>query len=284
MNTLLKEKAPLLEETIQPYFYVQKINEGIFVLFENILPGGNLNYILANEIINYYERQNLINKNTIIVSREGIDFSLALANVCAARNYEFYFIIDRLSVEDFLNFKLLKTKTILNSNFHELKKENLKKYLNKEDVLYVDLEECEEIIQNRIKNIVSNNSQILERNNISTVVINAEVKIISKILVKEFKNLFNGIKTAGVYISNTKTNYEFLLRTRKFFDDFYIIDEKDAYDNMIRMIKEYNIYSGIKGAAAINVALCNNEKNSSVLAIVSDRMERYYSLIQYYQI
>lgn len=286
MNTLIKEKTIQLEEMINQYFYVQKLHGGVYVLFDNILPGGNLNYFLANEIINFYEKQNLINDKTVIVSKEDNDFSLAIANICTAKNYDFYFITDKLSIEDLLNFKLLKTKTILNSRIYELKKDNLKKYFgNKKDILYIDLGECEEIIKNRLKTILPINYQVVYNSNISTIVVNVQLGMISKILVKEFKKLFNGIKIIGVFINNNKTNYELLLRTKEYYDDFYMVNEKDAYDNMIKLIKEYNIYSGIKGASTINVARMNNENNNNnILAIVSDRMERYYSLIQYYQI
>lgn len=285
MNTLLEERTFQLEELIKLYFYTQKIDNNIYVLFDNILPGGNLNYILAKEIINYYEKQNLINDNTVIVSKENIDFSLALANICTAKNYDFYFVVDRLSIEDLLNFKLLKTKTILNSRIYELKKDNLKKYFgNRKDVLYIDLEECEEIIKNKLKTILTNNYHVIYNNNISTIIISAQLGTISKILVKEFKKIFNDIKIIGVYTSNNKSNGEFLLSIKEYYDDFYMVNEKDAYDNMIKLVKKYNIYSGIKGAAVINVAFMDNYKSNNILAIVPDRLERYYSLIQYYQI
>jgi len=282
MEIILDRKYDI-NEKFQNMFDIQNIYDNVYLMLDNKFPGGNLNYLLAEEIVDYYENTGLIKENTVLISNEEIDFSIALANVCSKKGIKLYVVTEKPAIEDLLTLKLLNCETIID-NKHNNDKKFFEKYFNsKINILHIDLEDFKELINNIIRKMLLDNYQILKSKNIKAIIIKDEPNIITRTLIKELKNLTYDI--IGVYVVDTQTNYENSLRTRKNYDDFYIMDKKEAYETMISLVKEKNIYIGIKGAAAIRVALMRNlEEEKNILAIAPDRMERYFSLVQYYQI
>jgi len=278
METLLNDIKNISKNNLS--YDIKFFCEGIYVLIDNSLPGGNLNYFLVNEILNHYENKGLINNKTKIICKEDIELSIAFANICASKGYELYVISKKVSIEDFLNFKILNSKIIFDN------KNNINKYFNnRSEVFVINLEDCIDLIKEKIKEYLRS-FNLFNLFKFNTIVIKSEASIISKIFVQEIKKHIQNIEVIGVYVTTDNTNFESLLNTRKIYDDFYLVDEKEGYENMIKLLKENNFYVGIKGAAAMKVALIHKNKNKDkkILVIIPDRMERYFSMVQYYQI
>ncbi|MBE7092268.1 MAG: cysteine synthase A [Clostridiales bacterium] len=275
-----------------------KLKSNIFAKIEGYNPAGSSKDRIAKFIIEKYEEQGLVNKNTVFVEATSGNTGIGIAFVCAAKGYKAIIVMpDNMSVERIqaitaFGATVVLTPASLGMQGAVEKAEKIKKtdpnaiifgqFKNPLNPLAHYFSTGPEIMRQTKNNIdvfvagigtggtISGTGKFLKEQNRDITVVGVEPES-SPLLTKGY---------AGAHkIQGIGANFVPDILDRIVIDDILTVSDEDAYYYTNLLAKKEGILAGISSGCALKAAIdiAKKEENKNIVVLFADSGNKYFS-------
>lgn len=265
--------------------------DNVFVKLESYNPTGSIKDRVAKFIIEEYEKNNTLNKESEIVIATSGNMGISLAFICSIKNYKCSVFMGRNA--SFERKKLIK---YYGANLYEVD--------SLEEAIEMSIEyakkDINRVLINQFENTLNPLAHYLTTGNEILLELNGDIDyFVSGIgsggtisgVAKKLKDFNPKIRVVGVLpvFHNNKHNIEgigagFKPKTleEKYIDDIYEVEYIDALNMVNELGKKEGLSVGLSSGAAYYVAkhIAEINKDKRIVVIFPDGIDKYLSIIK----